>query len=131
MKKVVSLFLILSITFAVELLLDNQRAYGKILHIIDPIIVTGTWKLIEGGLKQVSVGIEGRVWGVNSADQIWTRPGVNGTWQLIEGALKWVSVGIDGRVWGVNSADQIYTRLGVNSTWQLIEGGTQANLRWD
>jgi hypothetical protein len=56
-------------------------------------------------LKQVCSGIDGRIWGVNSADQIWTRNGINGQWQLIEGALKWISVGIDGRVWGVNKAD--------------------------
>ena len=54
--------------------------------------VNGTWKRIDGALKQISVGADGRVWGVNSSDQIWTREGVNGTWQKIDGALKHISV---------------------------------------
>lgn len=80
------------------------------------------WQHIPGKLKQISVGADGRVWGVNSADDIWTRDGVNGTWVQIDGKLKHISVGFDGRVWGVNSADDIWTRDGVNGNWQHIPG---------
>lgn len=67
--------------------------------------VNGKWEKIEGLLKQISVGFDGRIWGVNSSDQIWTRPGVNGPWQKIDGSLKHVSVANNGRVWGVNSSN--------------------------
>ncbi len=60
--------------------------------------VKGTWKRIEGALKQISVGADGRVWGVTSNDEIYTREGVKGTWNKIEGGLKLISVGADGRV---------------------------------
>lgn len=42
---------------------------------------------------------------MNSANQIYTRSGVNGTWQYIEGSLMQISVGGEGRVWGVNTAN--------------------------
>jgi hypothetical protein len=63
--------------------------------------------------------MDGRVWGVNEAYQIWTKSGVNATWEIIGGMLKQLNVGIDGRVWGVNSYNQIYTRNGINGTWQF------------
>lgn len=62
--------------------------------------------------------MDGRVWGVNEANQILTKSGINSTWQIISGSLKQLNVGIDGRVWGVNSNDQIYTKNGMNDTWQ-------------
>ncbi len=77
-------------------------------------------------MKNISVGADGRVWGVNSKDQIYTREGVNGTWRQIEGNLKQVHVSASGRVWGVNSINDIYTRPGVEGTWQKIPG----NLIW-
>jgi uncharacterized protein YjbJ (UPF0337 family) len=84
--------------------------------------VNGSWRQIEGKLKNISVGQDGRVWGVNSNDDIYTREGVNGSWRQIDGKLKNISVGQDGRVWGVNSIDDIYTREGVNGSWRQIDG---------
>lgn len=49
---------------------------------------------MNGSLKQLAVGIDGRVWGVNAADQIYTKPGVEGAWQRIDGSLKQISVGV-------------------------------------
>ena len=37
------------------------------------------------GLKQISVGASGDVWGVNDAGQIWQRS--NDTWVQVEGSL--------------------------------------------
>lgn len=45
--------------------------------------MNGTWQIVGGSLKQISVGVDGRVWGVNNANKIYTRSGVIGTWQLI------------------------------------------------
>ena len=116
MKATITLLLILSITFGLKLHHDVGVMHAGVTF-------EEPWKNIDGALKWISVGADGRVWGVNSADQIWTRAGVDGTWQLIDGALKQIAVGVDGRVWGVNSADQIWTRPGVDGAWQLIDGG--------
>lgn len=118
MKATITLLLLLSITFGLKL---HHDSIG-VMH-DSGVTFEEPWKNIDGALKWISVGVDGRVWGVNKADQIWTRPGVDGAWQLIDGALKQIAVGIDGRVWGVNSADQIWTRPGVDGAWQLIDGG--------
>ncbi len=79
----------------------------------------GNWTIVPGALKHVSVGADGTVWGVNSADQIYRRSGDG--WEQIPGALKQVSVGATSQVWGVNSADQIFRWTG--SGWEHIPGG--------
>jgi len=61
---------------------------------------------VGGSLKQVSVGSDGSVWGVNSLDKIYRWTGSD--WTLVGGSLKQVSVGPDGSVWGVNSSNEIY-----------------------
>ncbi len=53
-------------------------------------------------MKQVAVGTDGRIWGVNPDNQIFTRTGVEGEWKQIDGWLSQIAVGFDGRVWGVN-----------------------------
>ena len=66
----------------------------------------------------------GHVWGVNSANDIYYRNGVNGNWRRIGGKLKHVSVSNDGKhIWGVNSNDHIYYRNGMNGNWRRIPGG--------
>jgi hypothetical protein len=68
------------------------------------------------------VSVNGRVWGVNAANMVWTRNGVSGSWFAIDGAFKKITVGIDGRVWAINEADQIWTHPGINGAWRIING---------
>ncbi len=77
------------------------------------------WQVIDGGLKQISVGGASHIWGVNSGDAIFRWNGSG--WQGIDGRLKNVSVGADGTVWGVNAGDAIFRWNG--SGWQRIDGG--------
>ena len=77
------------------------------------------WQSVPGGLKHVSVGADGTVWGVNKNDQIYRRDG--GNWRNIPGGLKQISVGSRSKVWGVNRNDQIYYWNGSN--WTNVPGG--------
>jgi len=91
---------------------------GKVA--VGVVAVSGSpWTLISGGLKWVSVGHDGTVWGVNSSDNIYRYQG-NNQWTQISGALKQISVGSSNNVWGVNSSDNIYRWTG--TTWQQIPG---------
>uniref|UniRef100_A0A3B1IUX6 Fish-egg lectin-like n=1 Tax=Astyanax mexicanus TaxID=7994 RepID=A0A3B1IUX6_ASTMX len=67
-------------------------------------------------LKQIDAG-NGQVFGVNSADEIFTL--YSGTWTRLSGSLKHVSVGPAG-VWGVNANNYIY-RLD-NGDWVPVNG---------
>ena len=58
-----------------------------------------------GELTQVDSGITENVFGVNAADDIYTRR--NGAWRKIPGKLTHVSTGAAG-TWGVNRANAIY-----------------------
>lgn len=49
--------------------------------------------------------MDGRVWGVNEFNQIFTRPGVDGGWLQVDGSLRYITAGLDGRIWGINAAD--------------------------
>jgi hypothetical protein len=54
------------------------------------------WYRISGSLKQISVSSSGRIWGVSSTDEIYTRAGVNGIWKKIDGYLTQISVSSNG-----------------------------------
>jgi hypothetical protein len=86
----------------------------------------GQWKQIQGKLKNISVAADGRIWGVNSKGETWTRAtkkGVSQHWKQILGRqLEQISVGPGERVWGVNSAGDIYTRVGLFEDWLYIKG---------
>ncbi|KAG9262881.1 fish-egg lectin-like, partial [Astyanax mexicanus] len=73
-------------------------------------------RVVPGSLKQIDVG-NGQVFGVNSADEIFTL--YSGAWTRISGSLKHVSVGPAG-VWGVNANNYIY-RLD-NGDWVPVNG---------
>merc|ERR1712228_699582 len=84
---------------------------------------TGGWRHVNGRLKQVSVGKNHNVWGVNRANQIFARiGGINGHWKYIPGRLANISVGYDGQVWGVNRYQYIYWRNGLKGGWKFIPG---------
>ncbi|XP_029433080.1 fish-egg lectin-like [Rhinatrema bivittatum] len=71
---------------------------------------------IPGSLKQIDVS-NGQVFGVNSADQIYTL--YENSWTQIKGSLKHISVGPAG-IWGVNSGDNIYRLVAGN--WVQMPG---------
>ncbi|XP_044845888.1 fish-egg lectin-like [Mauremys mutica] len=71
---------------------------------------------IPGSLKQIDAS-NGQVFGVNSADNIYTLYGDN--WVQVPGSLKHVTVGPAG-VWGVNSKNNIYKLVG--GSWQQVTG---------
>uniref|UniRef100_W5L5V1 Fish-egg lectin-like n=1 Tax=Astyanax mexicanus TaxID=7994 RepID=W5L5V1_ASTMX len=73
-------------------------------------------RVVPGSLKQIDAG-NGQVFGVNSADEIFTL--YSGTWTRLSGSLKHVSVGPAG-VWGVNANNYIY-RLD-NGDWVPVNG---------
>lgn len=78
--------------------------------------------MVTGALKQIDIR-HGRVWGVNSNDDIfYKQDNIIGDWKSPDGKLKYISVDFEGTVWGVNSSDQIYYRNGIDGTWVLISG---------
>jgi len=79
------------------------------------------WQSIPGGIKQISVGSDGFVMGVNSAGAIFQYAG-GGTWTQVPGGLSQISVGSATQVWGVNSASQVFTYNGNTNAWTLIPG---------
>ncbi|XP_046899889.1 lectin L6-like isoform X2 [Hypomesus transpacificus] len=91
------------------------------------------WRQIPGGLKYYSCGPYS-CWGVNSADHIFVRKGVNsfncegdGTWQEVPGSLSMIEVGSDGSVYGVNSVGDVFRRDSTSAcqpegTWQEVPG---------
>ncbi len=62
------------------------------------------------------------MWGVNSNDDIYTRPGVYGNWQQIPGKLVDISAHPNGEVWGINSQNQVYVRYDVEGEWTYMPG---------
>ncbi|MBK8013350.1 MAG: hypothetical protein IPK13_18595 [Deltaproteobacteria bacterium] len=79
---------------------------------------TSSWRMVSGRLKNVSVGADGAVWGVNASDQIYQRVGE--AWRNIPGGLKQITVGSAAHVWGVNANDHVYRRD--QDRWTRIPG---------
>jgi hypothetical protein len=81
-------------------------------------MVTNTWKIIPGGLKQIDSGPKGIVCGVSSIDEVFCRTGItDGTpegsaWIKLDGSLKYISCGEFGH-WGVNKNNQVFFRGGI------------------
>lgn len=78
----------------------------------------GGWVKMDGLLKDISIGSDGTIWGVNSNDDIYKRQ--NNRWVKVDGKLKQISVGNNTNVWGVNSGENIYKRVG--NGWKQIAG---------
>jgi len=77
---------------------------------------------VPGSLAQISVGADGSVWGINSADQIyWFNPSTQ-NWQQIPGELTQIAVGASGYVWGINALGEIYRYDPNTQNWDLIPG---------
>jgi hypothetical protein len=82
---------------------------------------SGKWTNVPGKLKHVSSGPTGKVWGVNTNNDIYTLK-ADGNWRQIDGKLKQIDVGPN-EVWGVNANDDIFTRPNDGSgAWKNIPG---------
>ena len=70
----------------------------------------GNWQLVDGRLKQIDGG-EKYVYGVNSGNDVFTRPvDGSGSWRLIPGLkLKYVTASGASNIYGVNAQDYIYS----------------------
>ena len=77
------------------------------------------WRRWNGGLKQVSMGADGEIWGVAYNGNIYRRAGA--AWVNIPGGLSHVSVGSANNIWGVASDYSIWRWNG--SDWNRIPGG--------
>lgn len=64
------------------------------------------WKRIDGQLKQISVGSDGTVWGVNSSNRVFKRG--RGGWKQLRGRIKQLDVGSRKHIWGVGTDDRVY-----------------------
>ena len=83
---------------------------------------TGSWINVDGQLKQIDGGYA-YVYGVNFADDIWTRPiDGSGSWHKIPGKLKQITGGGDDELFGVNAQDQIFRCKPCIGNWERVEG---------
>jgi len=74
------------------------------------------------------------VWGVNTADEVFVRTGLNKEepkgkeWTKIDGSMKVISVGPNGICWAVDKKDTVWRRLGakesnpIGTKWQSVTG---------
>ena len=72
------------------------------------------WQQIAGALKFLRVDYSGRVWGINSANQIYTRLLGDVSWTQIDGLLVHLDIDGNGIVYGLNSNNDIFERQGVD-----------------
>ena len=80
------------------------------------------WQQVPGLLSQVSVGLDGTVWGLNSAGQPYMFNSQTQTWQQAPGLLTQITVASNGVVWGLNAAGQIYRYDASSQGWDQIPG---------
>jgi len=64
----------------------------------------------------------GRVWGINAADQIFTKGPNDANFVSVPGALTHLDVDELGNVWGLNSNDDIFKREGLAGSWINVPG---------
>ena len=81
------------------------------------------WISVDGRLKQIDGGYA-YVYGVTSADDIYTRPiDGSGSWRKIPGKLKHITAGGNDEVFGVNAQDQIFRcKKPCIGNWERVEG---------
>lgn len=78
------------------------------------------YKKISGRLKQLSVSINGEVWGVNSINSIYRYNQKENKWNRVPGKLKQISIGSKDYIIGVNVDDKIFHWK--NNAWRQISG---------
>ncbi|MEZ4451215.1 MAG: Cys-every-fifth RiPP peptide CefA [Nannocystaceae bacterium] len=104
----------------------NEGAEGRVFTIASEhssLVLTAreelVWQQVPGGLKGIDAGVDGAVWGVNAANQVYQWTG--SSWQQMPGSLKQISVGSASQIWGVAPDDSIWRWNG--SGWVQVPGG--------
>jgi hypothetical protein len=88
------------------------------------------WQREPGSLAQVSVSrdesqTDKTLWGVNAANEIFTKGLFDRSWSRISGSLRDVAVGPREVIWGVNERDEVFRRNS-GDAWTRMPG----SLRW-
>ena len=81
-----------------------------------------TFQQMPGSLHQISVGTDGSIWGINSADSIFFYNSQTQAWQMVPGWLSQIAVGAKGYIWGLNSEGNIYRFDPATQNWDSIPG---------
>ncbi|MEM7274090.1 MAG: tectonin domain-containing protein [Actinomycetota bacterium] len=81
----------------------------------------GAWTRIPGGLSHVSIGVDGSMWGTNSANQTYRRPPGGTAWELTQAGLAQVDAYDYGTAVGVTSGGNIWRYQ--DGAWAQIAGG--------
>ncbi len=66
------------------------------------------WIRVDGKFKDISVGDDSTIWGVNNNNEIYRMNEYDSIWEKIPGSLVHISHGYDSNVWGVDKKDKIY-----------------------
>lgn len=69
---------------------------------------TGSFQQVPGSLSQISVGADGAVWGIDSAQRIFTYDVASNQFVQVPGSLTQIAVGNVNAVWGINAQEQIF-----------------------
>jgi hypothetical protein len=80
------------------------------------------WKQMDGGLTNISIGLTGIIFGVNSGDNIYRRDNIHSGWRQLPGALVQIAAQDTNTVIGANRGTYIYRGDG-NGGWVNIPGG--------
>ncbi len=78
---------------------------------------------MAGGLKEISAGADGSVWGINGAQQIWKWDPSKSNWTQTAGAATKIAVASNGLPWVINAAGQIYRWNTIKQNFDLMTGG--------
>ena len=63
---------------------------------------------------------DGRIYGIDRDDNVYTREGRDGKWVQIEGKLRFLRVTPGGRVWGINSEKFLFTLDGPSGKLEVL-----------
>lgn len=102
-------------------------ANGKVfVGTTDSVAVFGllapAFTLVPGSLQQVSVGLDGAVWGINAAGLIYRYDSTSHSWVQAPGSLAQIAVGGNGSVWGLNAGGLIYRWDPNTQNWTPVNG---------
>lgn len=82
----------------------------------------GGWRVMDGGLSNITISNDGIIFGVNSSDNIYRRDSISSPWRQLPGALVQISASHSNKVTGANRGTNIYRGDG-NGGWTNIPGG--------
>ena len=101
---------------------NDEASNGSLAETIVAQPPPPSFEQIAGLLVQIAVGADGSVWGINSAQSIFTYNPNSGGWTQIPGELMQIAVGSSTAVWGINAQQQIYRFDPATQNWDWIPG---------